>query len=164
MSDAHQQLQQLQQLQIRNALIDNYNAYAEGLDSKNWPLVRACFSDEIYIDYGPISEPTGPASVPRRADDWLLLLQSVINRFDITRHTITNHRVTIDGDSVSCRAYLIADHVKFDPAMGPHVADENVVTVVGEYNNYYRQEGGQWKICRSELVVNWSRGNMGLMA
>jgi len=153
-----------QQLQIRNALIDNYNAYAEGLDSKNWPLVRACFLDEIYIDYGPISDPTGAASVPRRADDWLQLLQSVINRFDITRHTITNHRVTIDGDTISCRAYLIADHVKFDAATAPHVTDENVVTVVGEYNNYYRQEGGQWKICRSELVVNWSRGNIGLMA
>jgi len=26
-----------QQLLIRNALIDSYNHYAEGLDSKNWP-------------------------------------------------------------------------------------------------------------------------------
>ena len=31
-------------LLIRNALIDSYNNYAEGLDSKNWPLVRACFA------------------------------------------------------------------------------------------------------------------------
>lgn len=28
-------------LHIRGALIDNYNNYAQGLDSKDWPLVRA---------------------------------------------------------------------------------------------------------------------------
>jgi hypothetical protein len=42
------------------------------------------------------------------------------------------------------------------------VGDSDIITVVGEYNNFYRLTGGQWKICRSELVVNWSRGNMGL--
>jgi hypothetical protein len=153
---------QMERLAIREALIDNYNAYAEGLDSKNWPLVRSCFGDEIYIDYGSISAPSGDPAVPRRADDWLVMLQSVINRFDITRHLITNHRLTIDGDSVSCRAYLSADHVKFADPSVPMVGDSDIITVVGEYNNFYRLTGGQWKICRSELVVNWSRGNMGL--
>lgn len=153
---------ELERLQICDALIGNYNAYAEGLDCKNWPLVRGCFSDEVYIDYGAISAPTGDPSVPRRADDWLGVLQGVINRFDFTRHTITNHRVLIDGDRVSCRAYLTADHVKLsDPAL-PLVGDDDIVTVVGEYTNHYRQEQGQWKICRSELAVDWSRGNMAL--
>ena len=30
------------ELVIRAAVVDNYNKYAEGLDSKNWLLVRAC--------------------------------------------------------------------------------------------------------------------------
>ena len=155
---------QMERLAIREALIDNYNAYAEGLDSKNWALVRGCFGDEIYIDYGDISAPSGDPAVPRRADDWLEILQSVINRFDVTRHLITNHRVTIAGDSVSCRAYLSADHVKFADPSVPLVGDSDIFTVVGEYNNFYRLTGGEWKICRSELVVNYSRGNMGLFA
>ena len=56
-----------EQLKVRSAMVDNYNAYAEGLDSKNWPLVRSCFCDEVYIDYGFISAPSGDPRVPRRA-------------------------------------------------------------------------------------------------
>jgi hypothetical protein len=151
-------------LAIRAALIDNYNNYAEGLDSKNWPMVRDCFADEVIVDYGEISAATGAPDEPRRADDWMKHLKSVINGFDITRHTITNHRVVITNDEVSCRAYLTADHVLFsDPAM-PVVGDDEVVTVVGEYTNHYKRVGDRWKICKSALVVNWSRGNMTLFA
>ncbi len=149
---------------IRQALIDNYNNYAEGLDSKNWPMVRACFADEVLIDYGAISAPTGDPAVPRRADDWLKILQGVINGFDITRHAITNHRFLASEGRVSCRAYLRADHVIFanpeDPAIGP----EEVVVVVGEYTNHYVQSDGGWQICKSELVVNWFEGNLNLLA
>lgn len=149
-------------LHIRNALIDSYNNYAEGLDSKNWPLVRACFADEVLIDYGSLSAASGDPAIPRRADDWMGYLQGVINGFDITRHTITNHRVAISDTHVSCRAYLIADHVLFPNLAMPVVGPQDVVTVVGEYTNHYRQIDGAWKICKSELAVNWSHGNIAL--
>jgi hypothetical protein len=149
-------------LLTRNALIDNYNNYAQGLDSKDWPRVRACFADEIFIDYGSLSAPSGDPAVPRRADDWMGYLQGVINGFDITRHTITNHRFSISGTQVNCRAYLIADHIIFPNPEMPIVGGQDVVTVVGEYTNHYQQVDGDWKICKSELVVNWSTGNIAL--
>ena len=149
-------------LQLQSDLIANYNAYGEGLDTKNWDLVRSCFSDVIYINYGDISAPTGAPEVPRQADDWLVLLQTAINGFDCTRHTITNHRVIVDGDSVSCKAYLIADHIMLpDPNM-PIVSGENIATVVGEYTNFYEKNAGKWTICKSELAVHWSSGNIAL--
>jgi len=149
-------------LAIRNALVDNYNNYAQGLDTKDWPLVRSCFADQVLIDYGSISAPTGDPAVPRLADDWLQVLQSVINGFDITRHTITNHRVSITDSRVSCSAYLTADHVIFANPDLPIVSDEEVVTVVGEYTNDYQLDADGWKICKSQLVVNWSSGNIAL--
>lgn len=149
-------------LWVRQALIDNYNNYAEGLDSKNWPLVRGCFADEVYIDYGALSASTGDPAIPRRADDWLGYLRGVINGFDITRHFITNHRFAISDTGVSCRAYLSADHVIFPDPAQPIIGPQDVVTVVGEYTNYYTQSGDVWKICRSELVVHWSSGNIAL--
>lgn len=150
------------QVHIRNALIDNYNNYAQGLDSKDWPLVRACFADEVLIDYGSLSAASGDPAVPRQADEWLKYLQGVINGFDITRHMITNHRVTISNSVVSCTAYLMADHVIFPNPEMPIISGDDVVTVVGEYTNHYEQVGEAWKICKSELVVNYSSGNMGL--
>ena len=149
-------------LQIRNALIDNYNNYAQGLDSKDWPMVRACFADEVLIDYGSISAPTGDPAIPRQSDEWLKILQGVINGFDITRHTITNHRFSISETAVSCRAYLTADHVIFPNPEMPILESQDVVTVVGEYTNHYVQIGDSWRICKSELVVNWSQGNIAL--
>ena len=44
----------------------------------------------------------------------------------------------------------------------PIVGPQDVVTVVGEYTNHYRQIDGAWKICKSELAVNWSHGNIAL--
>ena len=147
---------------IRNALIDSYNDYAEGLDSKNWALVRSCFADEVIIDYGELSAATGAPDEPRRADDWMLYLKGVINGFDITRHLISNHRVTISESEISCRAYLAADHVIFaDPAV-PVARAEDIVTVVGEYNNHYANIDGAWKIVRSQLDVHYSHGKMAL--
>ena len=151
-------------LEIRNALIDSFNSYAQGLDTKDWDLVRSCFQDTVFIDYGSISDPTGSPDVARDSDDWMKVLQSVINGFDITRHTITNHRPTISDATVSCTAYLVADHVIFASPGVPMVSPEEVVTVVGEYTNWYERTGDGWKICRSKLVVNWNSGNAALLA
>jgi len=144
---------------IRNALIANYNNYAQGIDTKDWSMVRDCFADDVFIDYGALSASTGDPALPREADDWVRHLQSVINGFDITQHMITNHRFCISSTAVSCRAYLSADHVIFANTEVPVVADEDVITVVGEYNNHYSEIDGEWKICKSELVVHWSHGN-----
>lgn len=148
---------------LRNAFIDNYNDYAQGLDSKDWDLVRACFADEVFIDYGDISDPTGSPDVARRSDDWMGILQGVINGFDITRHIITNHRCDFSGDYPACTAYLTADHVIFPNPEINIISANDVVTVVGEYTNLYEQVGPEWKIRRSRLVINYTSGNVELL-
>jgi hypothetical protein len=147
---------------VRAALLDSFHRYAEGLDTKNWPMVRACFADEILIDYGAISAPTGSPDVPRRADDWMLLLQGVIHAFDRTRHAMSNARFDITPERVNCRIYVCADHVVYpDPTriIGP----QDVVTVVGEYSNDFRRIDGAWKIVFSRLDVWWTTGNVALL-
>ncbi|GMG88376.1 nuclear transport factor 2 family protein [Biformimicrobium ophioploci] len=151
-------------LQLESDFRASYNAYAEGLDSKDWAKVRTCFADDVYLDYGPIIDPTGSPDRPRSADEWVKQLHLNIGGFDLTRHTITNHRVSVEGDSFSCKAYLIADHIMFkDPAM-PITGPDDVATVIGEYTNHYRQVSGEWKIFRSRLDIHWSTGNIDLFA
>ncbi|MGK0500195.1 MAG: hypothetical protein ACJAYG_001842 [Oceanicoccus sp.] len=149
-------------LQIESDLIANFNSYAQGLDTKDWSMVRNCFADGVFIDYGEISAPTGDPLVQRRADDWLLNLQMAINGFDMTKHFITNHRVVYNDNQVSCSAYLVADHVIFANPEISIVGPDEVATVIGEYTNYYELVDDQWKICKSELDVHWSRGNIDL--
>ncbi|MEH6636921.1 MAG: nuclear transport factor 2 family protein [Halioglobus sp.] len=149
---------------IRNALIDNYNRYALGVDTKDWGMVRACFADRVFLDYAGLGASSTDSADGRDADEWIDTLQSVINGFDITRHAITNHRVTIFDQVVSCSAYLSADHVIFSAPEVPYVGDQDVVSVVGEYTNFYEQIEGDWKICKSQLIVNWTSGNTDLLA
>lgn len=147
---------------VCEALRDSFHRYAEGLDTRNWALVRGCFADEICIDYGAISAPTGSPEVPRRADDWMLMLQSVIHAFDRTRHAMSNARFSITPQRVNCRMYVSADHVVYPDATGI-IGAQDVVTVVGEYSNDYRQIGGEWKIVFSRLDVWWTSGNVALL-
>jgi len=69
----------------RFGIIDVYNAYAEGVDTKNWTLVRSCFADEVLLDYGSVNPASGDPGKPRPADDWIPVLQGVINGFDVTQ-------------------------------------------------------------------------------
>lgn len=150
--------------QTRCEIIDVYHAYGEGIDSKNWPLVRGCFADEIYIDYGDTGADTGGKGALRRASDWMLALQSVINGFDITRHTMSNFRFSDAPMGLECRAYLTADHIVFADPDSNYAAENQVATVVGEYTNVFSGTGDGWKIVSSKLDTHYSRGNLQLFA
>lgn len=146
----------------RFAIIDIYNAYAEGIDSKDWTLVRSCFADEVYLEYGDLSAAIGGPDAPCKADDWILALQSVINGFDLTRHTITNHRFRRCQEGVECRAYLVADHVIFAQEGDPNPGPEELSTLVGEYTNVCRETANGWQVVRSQLTTTFTTGNDGL--
>jgi hypothetical protein len=150
------------QSQLRNALLDSFHRYAEGLDTRNWAMVRSCFADRVFIDYGEISAPTGAPDVPRDADAWLGIVQGVIHAFDKTRHAMSNARFSITPECVNCRVYVSADHVVYSNPMritGP----QDIVTVVGEYSNDYALVGNEWKIVVSRLDVWWTSGNVALL-
>ena len=146
----------------RNALVQSYNNYAEGLDSKNWELLRSVFADEVLLDYGNISPEQFKTGKPSSSDAWVAHLKSVIDGFDVTHHRISNHRFGVEGGVPWCKAYLAADHVIFKDPETTDISPEELSTVVGEYTNYYVQAPGGWKICRSRLAVQFSHGNPAL--
>ncbi|TDG14846.1 nuclear transport factor 2 family protein [Seongchinamella unica] len=148
----------------RSEIVDVYNAYAEGIDSKNWPLVRACFADEIYIDYGDTGADTGGEGAMRNAEDWLLALQSVIDGFDLTRHSLSNFRFCRTEQGVECRAYLVAEHIIFTDPGNKVATDAEVAIVVGEYTNVFAGADAGWKIVSSKLDTQYCRGNIALFA
>lgn len=148
--------------QTRSEVMDVYSAYGEGIDTKNWPLVRSCFADEVYIDYGNTGADTGGAGAIRQADDWMLALQSVIDGFDVTRHTISNFRFRDTEEGVECRAYLTAEHIIFSDPQINYATDTEVATVVGEYTNVFARSDAGWKIVSSKLATHYSMGNLAL--
>ena len=59
--------------------------YATGIDSKDWPLFRTCWTDEVDVDYGEVGRYSG-------ADAITGLMEQLHNAMGPTYHRLTNSR------------------------------------------------------------------------
>ncbi len=134
--------------------IDLLHRFADGLDRRDWALYRSVFTDEIDLDYSSYR----PEHLGRwRADDWVARARLVFPGLDATAHTITNHRVTLDGDNARITAYVRADHVVVD------AGTTRVFTLCGRYDDGLVRTLGGWRITAKRLVVGWTEGDPGVM-
>jgi len=78
--------------------------YATGLDSRDWPLFRSCFADEIETDFTSVF-----GGEPRKvsADRWTEAARRSLSGLKATQHMITKHVLFEDsiGDSSSFRDF-----------------------------------------------------------
>ncbi len=75
--------------------------YATGIDTKDWPLFRTCFTDGVHADCGDIGV---------RADvDAITEFMKVSHEaMPSTKHMLSNVAVEIDGDTASAASYVHA--------------------------------------------------------
>jgi hypothetical protein len=104
--------------------------YATGIDSKDWPLLRTCWTDEIDVDYGDL----GHFATAEALTD---LMRQIHDGMGPTYHRITNLVITPDGDRATARSYVHAllmaipdDSASWVEALG-HYDDELVRTPDG---------------------------------
>jgi hypothetical protein len=144
---------QLQLLLDRAAISDVLLRYATGVDTRDWPLLRSCFTDEIETGFATV-----PGSVSQRikADDWVELVRRTLSRMQATQHMITNHVITLDADEATCVAYVQARHHL------PNDTGGNDQVMYGYYTNRFLRCADGWKIRTRKLTVTWNEGNMNI--
>ena len=142
---------QLQFLLDRAAISDVQLRYATSVDTRDWPLLRTCFTDEIETGFA-----TAPGSAPQRikADDWVELVRRTISGMQATQHMITNHVIKLDGDEATCVAYVQARHHL------PNETGGSAQVMYGYYTNRFVRTPDGWKIRARRLTVTWNEGNM----
>jgi len=140
----------LQNLLDRQAISDTVIRYATGIDMRQWDVYRACFCDEIEIDFTSFG---GGAPVTVSADDWVLQVRSTLSGFAATQHMSTNHVISVGGDEATCVSYMQAQHYL------PNDKGDGTLTLGGFYTNSLVRIDGGWKICRCQLTVTWTTGN-----
>ena len=143
----------LQLLLDRAEISDVQLRYATGLDSRDWPLFRSCFTDEIETDFTSVF-----GGEPRKvsADRWTEAARRTLSGLQATQHMITNHVITFDGDHhATCVAYVQARH------HNPDSTDESDPTVYGFYTNRFERTSSGWRIANCKLTVSWMTGNFG---
>jgi hypothetical protein len=77
--------------------------YATGIDSKDWPLLRSCWTDEIDVDYQQLGRFTSPDALTE-------VMTRLHENMGPTYHRLSNFVIDIDdaGDRATVRSYVHA--------------------------------------------------------
>ncbi len=119
----------------RLAVSDVLDAYAHGIDTKDWGLVTSVFTDDATLDYTAFGGPRGSR------DEVVEWVKASVSSFPMTQHHITNRRITIKGDEAECVAELFAP-------MGMASSEGKMAMLMsgGCYRDSFRRTSDGWKI------------------
>ena len=106
--------------------------YATGIDSKDWPLFRTCFTDDVRADYGDIGVWTDVDAIT----EWMRVTHETM---PATKHMLSNVAIEVDGDTASATTYV---HAVLVVAAEPQVW----VDAVGQYDDELVRTADGWRI------------------
>jgi hypothetical protein len=130
-------------LQIRELL----DAYAAGIDTRDWSLLASCCAPDAVLDYTAYG---GPRGTVQEAVEWIARAMSQIA---VSQHLVTNVRISIDGDTATSHCYL------FSPlAANSSGGGEGTFLVGGYYDDRLRRTDDGWRIEERVAGPSWSYG------
>ena len=113
-------------------------AYATGIDTRDWALLRSCFTDDCDADYGRIG-------VWHGADEITAWMRTTHEPCGQTLHRITNTTVDACTDHVATRSYVDALVLFADNQSGTRAT--------GYYDDELILSDGCWKIARRRFTM-----------
>jgi hypothetical protein len=107
--------------------------YATGIDSKDWPLLRSCWTDEIDVDYQQLGRFTSPDALTD-------VMRQLHENMGPTYHRLSNFVINVDGDRATVRSYVHA------VLMLQPDDDTNWVDALGHYDDVFVRTADGWRI------------------
>lgn len=136
----------------QHAIIDLTLRMAEHVDQLQWDDLRSCFADDLTVSHSYVLD-NGATEIS--AEEFIDGWRRALSGFSATQHMITNHRVSVDGDTATCSSYFQTQHVY------PDDCGTNRWTLGGHYDFEFVRNGNEegWRI--SELIMTglWADGN-----
>jgi 3-phenylpropionate/cinnamic acid dioxygenase small subunit len=131
---------------VHHDIVELLTRYATGIDSRNWPLFRSCFTDDCVVDYGAIEVPSG-------ADGVTAWMEQAHRDMGHTLHRMTNYVITAtdNPNSVTARTYVDA-LLAIDAA--------TTTEGIGYYDDVIVLSGGVWKIASRTFTMVLFRANI----
>jgi hypothetical protein len=140
----------VQWLVDRAEIAETVYKYAAGMDTRDWDLFRSIFADEVVADFSSYS---GQAPRTQTPDTMVKDARFLISGLDASQHTMSNPRITIDGDRAECIVYAQAHHVLVNDLGDPSY------TFGCYYTDGLTRTSAGWKISSVQLTVLWHSGN-----
>lgn len=106
--------------------------YARAIDTKDWRLLRSCFTDEATSDYGDIGSWRG-------AGDLVRFMEDAHAGMGPTQHLLSNFQIEVSGDRASSCTYVHAVTV-----LATHPDDW--IDTIGTYEDTLHRGTDGWRI------------------
>jgi fermentation-respiration switch protein FrsA (DUF1100 family) len=142
-----------QQLIDRNEIVDTVNQIAVNVDRRNWQGVIDCFADEVLLDYRAM---VGEEPAKLKPEEIARAWRGLLTGFEMTQHTVTNHKVTIKDNKAEVFSYVSAVHYL------PNELGKDTGTVIGYYNHHLMKTSAGWKVDQMKFTPTLIEGNMDL--
>lgn len=139
------------------AVIDTLHRFAAGIDLQDPALLASAFTVNAVSDFGPAAAKAGfEYPVLEGRDTIVTALCGALSQLDTT-HSVSNARVTLEGNSARLDALVEAQHVpKNDPSR--HYLMKN------RYDVALVREEGVWLIQRVTVDNVWRSGDPAVLA
>jgi 3-phenylpropionate/cinnamic acid dioxygenase small subunit len=138
--------QALRDILDRDAVTSVCVRYATALDTRDWELLRSCFTPDAKGDYGGIGALDG-------YEDFERVCRRALEPLAASQHLLGNFAVRVAGDEASATCYFQAQHVK------PGTAGGDTYIVAGTYSDRHVRTADGWRIAHRTLTVTWTDGN-----
>ena len=113
--------------------------YATAVDTRDWDLLRACFTDDAVTDYEDVGAWTTASAL-------VSFMEAAHVGFGRSNHMISNLSVSVDGDRARARSYGHAVLTFLDARAG-------WVEVVGTYDDALVRTPEGWRIATRAFRV-----------
>jgi ketosteroid isomerase-like protein len=119
------------------AIRDVIDRYAVGVDQRDWERVSTCFAADCHADYGRSGEWSS-------REPFLQWLDEIHRDVGPTQHRISNHQVSVDGDTATATSYL-------DALLQVEHGEHDLVHVVASYHDRFVRHADGWQIADRRL-------------
>ena len=147
----------LTQVADKLAVVDALYRFAAGIDLRDKELLASSLAENAVSDFRPAAAKAGfEYPVIEGRDVIASALSTSLGSLDTT-HSVTNARVTIDGDTARMDALVEAQHVpRNDPAR--HYLMKN------RYDVELARNGDVWVITRNTVDNVWRSGDIAVLS
>lgn len=121
------------------AIIHVLLRYATGIDTRDWPLFRTCFTEDCEVDYGSFGQWRGPRQVTEYMAD-------AHRQMGPTLHKLSNIVINCENQDVRARTYV-------DAILMPGAIDGPAHRAAGIYDDYFVRTSDGWKIYRRKFTM-----------
>lgn len=139
------------------SIIDALHRFAAGIDLRDPVLLASAFADDAVSDFRPAAARAGfEYPVLEGKERIVAALSASLAPLDTT-HSVSNPRVTIDGDAARVDALVEAQHV-------PRSDSSRHYLMKNRYDVELARQGDRWVITRLTIDNVWRSGDPAVLA